>query len=188
MAESIIKSIEYTKYHIPESPETLRLQVKALEAGTVPVVMFPPATPKDSIPTLPEGMGWVELSKVIGAGLYYYNPKLVSLFQVWKAARDGTHGTLLGHLQDITEVFDGEPVAVQAVEPGTGTIQDSLVDSLKPGLVLAQAAVLRKRFPGCEIRIRPLKEVLSERLRDQGITFSEHLRSSSGMNANRREY
>jgi hypothetical protein len=149
---------------IPELPETLKAQVDSLERGTIPVVMFPETTPCESFPTLPRGMKQFVVNEGKGAGVYFYNPNKINESQILEAVRNGSHGKLLGHLQDNMEAMQGgNPIVVQAVKEDI-VVQDSLVDATKPELVRAQAEVLKERHPGSLIRIRSGLDALLDRM------------------------
>ncbi len=149
---------------VPEKPETLQGQVNALKGGTVPVVMFPESTPQESIPDLPAGMRKYAARNVPGAGTYYFDPNQIKRADIIKAAKAGTHGELLGHVQSKEEAIAGEqPVVVQATKAGV-PLQDSVVDGQNQEAIEAQKEVLGDRFPGSEVKVTTPEEVVGERV------------------------
>jgi hypothetical protein len=158
-----MKQHNFSHHHIPELPETLILQVSYLATGHIPVVMFPPNTPKDHVPALPDTMYKTYVFGP-GEGLYYYNPTQISEDIIRIAAEDGTHGTLLGHVQDIEEAFLGWPIVIQAKQDlSHAPIQDSVVDGDNPDMINAQVASFNTRFPDAYIYISSYQTVLADR-------------------------
>jgi hypothetical protein len=152
---------------VEESRETVDAQMDSLKQGNIPVVFIPAGS--GYRPQLPDGMKTVGVDKKHpGGGLYYYDPAQISASEIRQAAKDGTHGQLMGHLQSKEEIAQAPgSVVVQARTKDGVPIQDSEVDASKPELVAQQAAVLAQRHPEAAIEVKPTEQVIKERLAAQ---------------------
>lgn len=149
----------YEEQVIEESRETIDAQMQSLVNGTIPCVMLPVGS--SYIPKTPEGFESVKVSGP-GAGTFLFNPKMLSADIIRQAAEEGTHGTLLGHLQ-LKKALSSNAWCVSAVLPSGVVVQDSVVSVGDPELLEAQKRVLRQRHPGAEILVRVPVRVLATR-------------------------
>lgn len=149
---------------VSESPKTIAKQLEALKRGTIGTVMIPRG---GEVPAVPEGMKSITVDEGRGAGTYIFDPKKVSEAEIVKAAKAGTHGKLLGHLQDKMTLAGKDTVVVQAVDKDGTPVQDSQVEN-SPKSIEAQKAELQRRHPGAEIRVTSPQDVLSARGGVQG--------------------
>ncbi len=145
-----------------ESRATVDAQMAALQKGDINVVMLPEGSRYR--PAVPEGYKVMAVhGDAPGAGLYVYNPSVVGAATIRAAAKSGTHGDLLGHIQSKEELADGKPtVVVQAHTPEGTPIQDSQVHA-DPGLIQTQEEALRERHPDAQISVKTPEQVLAER-------------------------
>lgn len=78
---------------------------------------------------------------------------------------DGTHGELLGHVQNKMEIAHAGPtVVVQAVVYGA-VIQDSVVSRDAESIAL-QIEAFKRKYPDCECVVKDPMEVLAARAED----------------------
>lgn len=147
---------------IEESTETIDAQVGRLASGSIPVVFFP----RDSVyvPPIPQGMELRVAQSGPGAGIYFFNPQKISGEQIDQAAAEGTHGKLLGHVQNKTDLLPNSPVfIIQAIGPDGVVLQDSVVERTAAA-TSAQIDEFRRRFPDCEVKVSNPVDVLNERV------------------------
>lgn len=149
---------------IEESKKTVDKQVDALKSGNVPVVFIPAGA--SYVPKLPEGFSRADVpSKYKGGGIYFYDSNAVSAREIKQAAKEGTHGELMGHVQSKAELGNSPAVIVQAQDAHDHTpIQDSAIAADRPDLIQHQVEILQQRHPEAEIAVRPGHEVLGERM------------------------
>lgn len=148
---------------IPESNVTLQLQVDALAAGTNFVVFFPPSA--KWIPTLPDNADVVFVTEdVPGKGTYFFNPQFVLEKVITDHARQGTHGELLGFVQDKLEVVKGVPGVMVARDRNGIEIRAACVDVSNVSALLKQKAILAFQFPDASIKVETIQDLLMERL------------------------
>jgi 2'-5' RNA ligase len=147
---------------LEESRQTVDLQMAALAKGNINSVMLPEGSKYR--PVVPPGMKVIILKgDQPGAGYWIYNPQHVQAATIKAAAKAGTHGALLGHLEDKESLADGAPsVVVQAHTPEGVPIQDSQVH-IDPQLIEEQATILKERHPDAHISVKPPEQVLEER-------------------------
>jgi hypothetical protein len=153
---------------LEEPRSTVDAQMQALQNGTTKVVMLPEGSTYK--PAIPNGFKSIELKGDIpGAGTYIYDPTRIRAATIKEAAKAGTHGDLMGHIQTKEEVEQAaQPAIVTARDPNTGVaIQDSAVDASKPGAVETQAQVLQERHPGANMHVGQADDVLRERAAQQ---------------------
>lgn len=146
-----------------ESRATVDAQLAALTRGDIKVVMIPAGS--RYIPQVPDGMKMMSVKEgQPGSGLYVYDPSKIRAATIKEAAKAGTHGDLLGHIQTKEDLADGQPTAVvQAVDPDTGVpIQDSQVHAT-PEMVQAQSEVMQERHPNADIVVKSPEQVVAER-------------------------
>lgn len=147
-----------------EPPAQVDAQLKALQAGTIPVVMLPEGSQYE--PELPKGMKKLTVSgDAPGAGTYIYDPRKIRPATIKEAAKAGTHGDLLGHVQTKEEIpAMKEPVVLQAHQNGQ-PIQETVVDGADHGKLMAAHDQLAERHPGAEIVAKTPEQVQAERSR-----------------------
>jgi GGDEF domain-containing protein/2'-5' RNA ligase len=152
---------------VEESRKTIDAQMDALKQGTIKVVMLPEGSKYR--PALPEGMKVMEVKgQAPGAGRYIYDPSQVRAGTIREAAKNGTHGDLLGHIQTKEDIAAApSTVGVVAHRPDGTEIQASAVDASKPQLVQAQAQILAERHPDAQISVKAPEQVLADRLATQ---------------------
>jgi hypothetical protein len=148
---------------VEESRATIDAQIDALRNGNVNVVMLPQGS--SYRPQLPEGFRAMDVKKGPGAGTYIYSPDAIKPSTIRRAAENGTHGDLLGHVQTKQEIAQApSTVVVQASKPDGTPIQDSEVDATNPQAIQAQAQVLQERHPEAQIQVKPTDQVIQEQL------------------------
>lgn len=171
---------------LEESKATVDAQMDALQKGTIKAVMLPEGSKYR--PTLPPNMKVLDVrGDVPGAGKYIYDPTQLRAATIKEAAKAGTHGDLLGHIETKEDLADGrQTVVVQAHKPDGTPIQDSQVH---PENVEAQAAVLKERHPEAQISVKPVGQVLNERAEaaQKEVTSPEPTGSSVVANENSSE-
>jgi GGDEF domain-containing protein len=156
----------------PEPNEQVDAQIQSLAKGTVPVVFLPEGSKYK--PAIPPGMKAIKVSgaDTPGAGTYVYNPTKIQAAAIKEAAKNGTHGDLLGHINDKGAITGMKVPAILQAKTADGTpIQESVVDGANPQEVRDQAAALRERHPDAHIQIRHPEAALNER--DHLIARSE---------------
>jgi N12 class adenine-specific DNA methylase/2'-5' RNA ligase len=163
---------------VPETRATIDAQMESLTGGSTDVVMLPKGS--TYVPKVPEGFTRMDVrGDHPGAGTYIYNPQKIRAATIREAAKAGTHGDLLGHVQTKEEVAQSEnPVTVQAAKQDGTPIQDSVVDGTKPELVQQQADVLAERHPGADIHVKAPEQVIAERQQaepplPEGLSFAD---------------
>jgi len=124
---------------VPESPETLTLQLNSLAQGNSRAMLV---TPGAQTPSIPEGFQSLQ-SKV---GTWIYDPKKLKPYEIKKSVDQGNFGELLGYVEPKS------PTATQVVSASQNGIEarSALVS---PENVQAQIDVFRKQFPGSEIKV-----------------------------------
>jgi 2'-5' RNA ligase len=161
---------------VEESRATVDAQVSALKRGDINVVMLPEGSRYR--PAVPDGMKIMGVKgDVPGAGLYLYNPKKVQAPTIRDAAKAGTHGDLMGHVQSKAAI-DAEPtkqpVVVQAQAKDGTPIQDSVVH---PERVEAQKEAMQERHPDADIVTKHPDEVIQDRVK---ALAEEHPETAKG--------
>jgi GGDEF domain-containing protein len=149
---------------VTEEPrEQIDQQIASLAGGTVPVVHLPEGT--QYRPAIPPGMKMIRVSgDAPGAGMYLYNPAKIQAAAIKEAAKNGTHGDLLGHIAQKEDIPGMKVPAVLQAKAADGTpIQESVVDAADPAMVRAQAEALRERHPGAAVQARHPKAAINER-------------------------
>lgn len=122
---------------IPESQETLALQVDALKSGRAKAVLV---THGEEIPELPKSLRLIE-SEV---GEWIFNPLKIKASRILEKVEDGTYHELLGHVEPKSEGADQTVTAYQ-----DGVEAKSSVVSAKN--LKKQFKSLKKQFPKAEI-------------------------------------
>jgi 2'-5' RNA ligase len=151
---------------VEESRATVDKQVQALQAGTIKAVHIPAGS--TYTPQIPDGMKAVDVKNGPGAGRFIYNAAKLRAATIKDAARNGSHGDLLGHIQAKQEVAQSEnPVVVQARDNDGTVIQDSTVDGNNPGAVQAQTESLQERHPNANVQVVSPNDAINERLTEK---------------------
>lgn len=142
-----------------ESRATVDAQVAALAKGDIHTVMLPEGS--KYMPQVPKGAKVVKVTgDVPGAGTYITTLRAAT---VKEAAKAGTHGDLLGHIETKEDLADNKPqVVVQAKTPDGTVIQDSQVHN-HPEMVGRQAEILHERHPEATISVAKPEDVIAER-------------------------
>lgn len=142
-----------------ESKATVDAQVAALAKGDIHTVMLPEGS--KYMPQVPKGAKVVKVTgDVPGAGTYITTLRAAT---VKEAAKAGTHGDLLGHIETKEDLADNKPqVVVQAKAPDGTVIQDSQVHN-HPEMVGRQAEILHERHPEATISVAKPEDVIKER-------------------------
>ena len=148
---------------VEESRATVDAQIGALKRGDIGVVMLPEGSKYR--PAVPAGMKMMAVrGEAPGAGMYLYDPAKVQAATIREAAKNGTHGDLLGHVQPKAELDPAKPTVVVQAQAKDGTpIQDSEVH---PERAAAQVASLKERHPESNVVVKPAHQVIAERLAD----------------------
>ncbi len=141
---------------VPETPATLVEQVRALESGTRDAVLITPGAQR---PKLPERMASLK-TKV---GVFYFDPAKVSRETIQAKVKDGTYGSILGHVSE--KPAAGEPTAVVTARSPEGVeVQSSAVP---PEKVSEQVAATQAQNPEAKVEVggpELAAKVLSERI------------------------
>lgn len=155
---------------VEESRATVDAQVGALKRGDINVVMLPEGSKYR--PATPDGMKLMAVrGDAPGAGYYIYDPTKIQAATIREAAKAGTHGDLLGHVQPKAELDPAKPTVVVQAQDKAGTpIQDSEVH---PERVQAQVAAMQERHPDAHVVVRPTHQVIAERVAGHGDIFDE---------------
>lgn len=122
---------------IPESPETLALQIQALTEGKSKAVLV---TPGAEMPALPEGMRIMK-SEV---GNWIYDPKKLKPYQIRDGILRNRYGELLGYVEPKSSATTQ---AVAAVQDGV----EAKTALASPENVAAQAEILQQQFPNAQV-------------------------------------
>jgi hypothetical protein len=148
---------------IPETFNTLQMQVDALAAGTNPVVYFPPGI--DRLPVLPgNAQSTVIYGNGDGDGTYYFSPFHTTAENIHAAVRAGLHGKLLGFVQSKDEVALGYPGVLVVRDLFGCEIKAAAVDVNNLTAMAAQKSILAFQFPGKSITVETMHDVLRERV------------------------
>jgi hypothetical protein len=148
---------------VPESFETLKLQVKYLAEGTNPIVFFPSNT--NVMPKLPDNMR----SLIRKEGVYYYNPTFLSESLITEAVEKGMGWLLLGFAQNKSEAIKSKvPIAITVRDQNAKEIKTAIVDSSIPELAQMQAYIFGQWFPYCRIESTTVFHIIAERLAEIG--------------------
>jgi hypothetical protein len=126
---------------VPETPETLKAQIDALEQGRRRAVLV---TKGETLPALPFGYYTTKTSQ----GVFIHKPEIKSK-EIRRMVQEGTFGELLGHVAP--KPATGEPAATVAARSAQGSeLQTSVVP---PELAGPQAESLQMQFPDAAIEI-----------------------------------
>lgn len=121
---------------VPETPQTIALQLDALQQKRVPTVLIP----EGPVPIPPRGIKTVETP----VGTWLYDPLKTSAQRIQAKVADNTYHELLGHLRP----KGPETIAVvRATQEGT----EAKTSAARPDEVPVQAAQLQRQFPQAEI-------------------------------------
>jgi len=148
---------------IPETFNTLQAQVDALEAGTNPVVYFPPGV--ERLPVLPSNArSTIIQENADGAGTYYFSPRHTTAENILAAVRAGLHGKMLGFVQSKDEVAQGYPGLLVVRDSFGNEIKAAAVDVNNLTAMAAQKSILAFQFPGKSITVETMHDVLRQRV------------------------
>src|ERR1700675_3214380 len=148
---------------IPETFNTLQAQVDALAAGTNPVVYFPPGIGR--LPVLPDNAMLTNIHGTAdGAGTYYFSPIHTTEENIHAAVRVGLHGKLLGFVQSKDEVAQGCPGVLVVRDSFGCEIKTAAVDVNNLMAMAAQKSILAFQFPGRNITVETMHDVLRDRV------------------------
>ena len=148
---------------IPETFNTLQMQVDALEAGTNPVVYFPFGT--ERLPIQPTNARCTTVhGDMPGAGTYYFSPRHTTAENIHAAVRAGLHGKLLGFVQSKDEVAQGYPGLLVVRDSFGNEIKSAAVDVNNLTAMAAQKSILAFQFPGKSITVETMHDVLRQRV------------------------
>jgi hypothetical protein len=162
---------------VEESRATVDAQVDALRRGDINVVMIPAGATYR--PSTPEGMKLMAVrGDAPGAGYYIYNPTRIQAATIKTAAKAGTHGDLLGHVQskaDLAAEPEKPTVVVQAQGKDGTPIQDSEVH---PERIPDQVEAMQERHPDAKVVVKQPDEVIADRVAAQGSEQKPEERAS----------
>lgn len=124
---------------VPESAETIGLQMEALQAGRTPAVLVTPGSP---MPEIPRGFKATETE----VGTWIHDPTKLKTFEIKRDVLRGDFGRHLGHLEPKSPETSQ---VVSAVQNGI----EAKTSLASPGNELAQAQALQRQFPKANIGI-----------------------------------
>ncbi len=125
---------------VPETPQTLNIQLDALKARRVPAVLI---TEGEAVPSTPKGFRSTETP----VGTFVHDPMKLSSQTIKEKVADGTHGEILGHVEPKSEKTTQ---TVAAITPKGVEAKTSIVS---PDNVVPQAEILKQQFPDAEIKV-----------------------------------
>jgi broad specificity phosphatase PhoE len=146
---------------IPESPDTLKIQLRQLAEGNRRAVMIPKGTP---LPKRPAGM---KSYQDADGNVFIFNPKLTSQPEIDRAAAENRLPDILGPadggmgVPDKTELRS-EPVAVVAKDANGETAQGSIADQQSAPRAIEQARKVTP--PGGSVEVGSPKDELAHRI------------------------
>ena len=143
---------------VPEAPQTILLQLQAVQRGRIGAVLIPP---REQAPGIPEGFGSLKTE----VGTWIYDPKQIKESVIAEKVNDGTYGELLGHLEP--KPPEGQPSAVVTAKVGEVEAKTSVVS---PQRAPEQAEELKRQFPEATVEIggpEKASEILVERQEKQ---------------------
>lgn len=152
--------VDDTGMNVPERPETLAEQQRAVAEGRKPAVMFPTGTQE---PQLAPGMARI----VTPRGIFHFNPQVISPAKVMQASRQGRENDVLGlgpfSKDDVQKrVAAGEPPLAVTERTPAGIEVKAAVGT--PSTMGPQvAAISAGAAPGNVIDIEPLDQVVNGR-------------------------
>lgn len=134
----------------PESADTIRTQIEAMQAGRRPAVEL---TGQSIRP--PVG---IKTMRVKGSD-WFYDPNQISANDLRKEASDGTIHQRLGYVEN--KPAEGEPAAtVVARTPDSTEAQAAVVS---PEAVPVEAEALKSQHPEASVAVEPAEKVIDER-------------------------
>lgn len=140
---------------IPESQETLGIQIEALKGGRSKAVLI---TPGEEMPEVPRGMKAMETE----AGTFIFNPLRINPSRIAEKVKNRTFHELLGHVEPKSDETDQTVTAYQdGIEAKSSQVSDK---NLK-----RQFKSLKKQFPKADIVSGGPEQalmVLEERIRN----------------------
>lgn len=124
---------------IPETAQTLGLQMKALREGRTRALLV---TPGSTTPRVPAGFQTLDTPQ----GQFIFDPAKVAPEEITQRVQQGTFGELLGLLEPKSQQTTRAVVALQeGVEAKTALVS--------PKNVQKQIAEFKRQFPGAEIKV-----------------------------------
>lgn len=142
---------------IPESNETLGMQLEAVVRGRTPAMLV---TPGEEFPEIPQGMRILDTD----VGTWIYNPMVIGSAKIEQMVADGSYGEILGYVEPKPDYGQVVTARQNGIEAKSGVVS--------PENVEAQAENFQMEFPGAEIDVGEDEEairVLMDRiLRRQG--------------------
>ena len=147
---------------VPESIETLQLQVAYMEVGTNPIVFFPSGA--RFIPKLPSN----SRSYKHEVGDFYYNSKFMNEKVIEESVNKGFLWLLLGFAQDKREALKGSPIAIVSRTPEGIEIKTAVIDGNNDRLCKTQAFMFYQFFPNSIVTAETGAGVIVERLYRSG--------------------
>jgi len=138
---------------IPESKKTLQLQMDSLKQNRSKALLV---TPGADIPVVSKRFKTLPTD----VGVFVYDPMRINPQMIKAKVADGTHGELLGHVE---QKSDATTQAVTAVSPDGVEAKSSVVS---PENVPLQAKILKEQFPQAKIKVggeELMKNILEQR-------------------------
>lgn len=152
--------VDDTGLNVPEHPDTLALQQRALREGRQRVQMFPLGTRE--LP-LPEGMARTEARR----GIFHYDPTQITAEEIARASEAGRENEVLGlgpanKADVLRRVAQGEPIAAVAEVAQDGREVKSAM--VTPSTAAAAALELeQRRAPEHRVVLRRAEEIIAGR-------------------------
>ena len=145
---------------VPESPETIKIQIQQLKDGIRNVVMFPKGT---EVPGKARDIGMRDITT--GGQRFWHNPAKIKAGDIAAAVKKNELPKILGNdgygAPDKSKL-EGPTVAVVSETKQAVPIQDILAD--KPTLPKAVKAAERLTPPGGAVKVKPPAEVIAKRV------------------------
>lgn len=138
---------------VPESSETLDIQLNALKNKKIKAILIPPGT---NFPKIPQGMQTTDTD----VGAWIYDPLELSKDTIEAKSRDGSYGQILGHVEPKSHKTTKTITAIQDGIEAKSSI-------VSPQNVSNQVQVLKEQFPQAEIKIggeKLAKQIINDRV------------------------
>lgn len=150
---------------MPESPRTLKLQQRQLQAGHRRVQMFPHGTPE-----LPMPRGMMRTKNVNGT--FHYNPSRIDENEIHRLSTAGRENEMLDlgpySKDDIAKRMRGGEVPVAVVERHPDGTEARAAVGTHATADRQMAAMNRTKSPGHIVRIEDPRETIGHRMRAHG--------------------
>lgn len=122
---------------VPESPETIAIQLDSLVNGKSKAMLLPPGS---QMPELPKGFKALDTE----VGTWFYDPTKLGKAQIQSKVVKGNYGELLGHIEPKSNSTNQVVSAIQnGIEAKTSLTSHDNITS--------QAKLLKEQFPNAEI-------------------------------------